>query len=333
MKKRSKETVEMTLPEFEQNELGPLMELFDFAGYIPASVYLESTAVKVSEACYRSSMLSPTRLISEEYLLNSKRNSLDIALPLGVFAFSSFGVRGSLALRYLREEESQDKPDETIALPPYQNVNAPLGVTIRSRRSVREMSGDTMPLQTLSTILFYGDGTTGDYPLASEDNDALPANTLGTSFVGKLRTAPSGGGLFPIYLYLTVQNVEGLEDGIYLYQPLTHSLKKILIFDEQTRRAFAAIADWGFNIDSSKVNVGIFYVYNLYENSRKYCDMGMTFGIIEAGEISENIHLICTALRIASCDIGGYEKVQSEKFLGIDGLSKHLVHLTIIGMA
>src|SRR3972149_7867776 len=109
--------------------------------------------------------------------------------------------------------------------------------------------------------------------------------------------------------------------------PLTHALKKVSIFGEQAMRDFEAIAEWGLNIDASKVNVGIFYVYALYENSRKYGDMGMTFAIIEAGEISENVHLVSTAMNIASCDVGAYEKAKSERFLGVDGLSKHIVHL------
>ena len=325
----SQKPITMTLEALRAQELGAVLEIFDFAGNIPASIYLESTAVKVPEACYRSSSISKTRFISEEYLLNAKRNSLDMGLPIGVFAYSSFGVRGSLALRSFATDGESVK---LVKLPPYKNVNTPLGTAIRSRRSVREMKGSTMPLQMLSTILFYGDGVTGDYVLATPENDLLPEVTLGSSYVGKLRTAPSGGGLYPIYLYLMIQKVEGLTDGIYVYLPLNHALLKIRDIRDQEHHEFTTVAEWGYNIDADKVNVAIFYVYSLYENSRKYCDMGLTFGLIEAGEISENIHLVCTAMNLASCDIGGYEKSLSEQFLGLDGLTKHLIHLALVGM-
>lgn len=325
--------ITLALSELRERELGAIMEVFDFAGNIPASIYLGSTGVKVPEACYRSSSISQTRLVSEEYLLNSKRNSLDMGLPIGVFAYSSFGVRASLGLRSLAEDGEGEHRGGVVKLPAYKNLNASLGTVLRSRRSVREMRGGTMPLQSLSTLLFFGDGVTGDFVLASMDTDVLPEATLGSSYISKLRTAPSGGGLYPIYLYLVVQNVKGIPDGMYVYLPLNHALMSVRDMGEQERREFYAIADWGFNIDATKVNVAVFYIYSLYENSRKYCDMGLTFGLIEAGEIAQNIHLACTAMNIASCDIGSYEKSPSEQFLGIDGLSKHLIHLTVIGMA
>lgn len=323
--------VEMTLEEFQKTEILPLLQIFDFSSNIPMSIYLDSTGIKLPEACYRSALISQTRFFSEEYLLNSKRSSIDMGLSYGVFGYTAFGVRGSLAQRYLIEEEEHDKENNIIKLPPYKNINAPLGSVLRSRRSIRKMTEKTMSLQELSTILFYGDGATGEFNLIDEEKEMLPVNTLGSKYVNTLRTAPSGGGLYPIYLYIIVQNVDGLKNGVYLYMPLSHSLKIIRIFDIEDYQKLSTIAEWGLNLDSSKINMMIFYVYNLYENSRKYGDMGLTLALIEAGEISENIHLICTAQNIALCDIGGYEKVQCERFIGIDGLTKHIIHLTVIG--
>jgi hypothetical protein len=73
-------------------------------------------------------------------LLNFKRSSLDLGLPLGVSGYFAFPVRSSLALRRLSEEEDQDNPEQIIKLPPYQNVNTSLGVTIRARRSLRQFT-------------------------------------------------------------------------------------------------------------------------------------------------------------------------------------------------
>jgi hypothetical protein len=60
--------------------------------------------------------------------------------------------------------------------------------------------------------------------------------------------------------------------------------------------------------------------------------MGLMFAVVEAGEIAAHVHLICTAMSVGSSDLGGWEKVPTERFLGIDGLSKQLVHATVIGM-
>ena len=46
------------------------------------------------------------------------------------------------------------------------------------------------------------------------------------------------------------------------------------------------------------MNVAIYYVSSVYENSRKYGDLGLMFAVIEAGEIAAHLHLICTATKI-----------------------------------
>ncbi len=325
---------EVPLQYFLENEYHSLVEIFHWVANLAGSVYTDSTVVVPPEAAYSSVAISRTDLLSQEFLLNFKRSSLDLGLPLGVSGYFGFPSRSSLALRQLSEEEHQDTPDQIIKLPPYQTVNASLGVTIRARRSLRQFTGQTMPLQELSTILFYGNGVTGDMAMISEEDDPQwPKYSLGAPEAAHTRAASSGGGLNPISLYLVVQNVEKLEDGIYVYLPFHHSLKKVIAFNEQKRKEHLALGlSWGMNVEPAKVNLAIYYVYSVYENSRKYGDMGLAFAVVEAGEIAAHIHLICTATKVGSSDMGGWEKVQTERFLGIDGLSKQLVHVTVIGM-
>lgn len=325
---------ELPLQYYLENEYQSLIEIFHWVANLTGSVYTDTTAVVSPEAAYAGAPLSRTHLLSQEFLLNYKHSSLDLALPLGVGGYFDFPSRSSLSLRHLREEEEKDAPSHIVELPPYQNVNASLGVTIRARRSVRHFTGKTMPLRTLSTILFYANGVTGDIALVSEDSDPQwPTHSLGPPEAARTRAASSGGGLNPISLYLVVQNVEKLEDGIYVYLPLKHSLKRLTTFDEESRKQHLALGvSWGPNLEPATVNVTFYYVYGVYENSRKYGDLGLMFAVTEAGEIAAHIHLICTAIKVGSSDLGGWEKVQTERFLGIDGLSKHLVHATVIGM-
>ena len=325
---------QLPLQYFLENEHLPLLEIFHWVANLAGSVYTDTTVVVPAEAAYSSVLLSRTHLLSQEFLLNFKGSSLDLGLPLGVSGYFGFPARSSLALRQLSEEEDRDNPEQIIKLPPYQNVNASLGVTIRARRSLRQFTGKTMPLQELSTILFYGNGVTGDMVLISEEDDPQwPKYSLGSPEVAHSRAASSGGGLNPISLYLVLQNVEKLDDGIYVYLPFDHALKKVIAFDEQKRKEHLALClSWGANVDATKMNLTIYYVYSVYDNSRKYGDLGLIFAVVEAGEIAANIHLICTATKVASSDMGGWQKVQTERFLGIDGLSKQLVHATVIGM-
>lgn len=325
---------ELPLQYYLENEFHSVVDIFHWVTNLAGSVYTDSTAVVPPEAAYASATISRTHLLSQEFLLNFKRSSLDLGLPLGVSNYFSFAARSSVALRSLSEQEDRDAPDQIVSLPPYQNVNASLGVTIRARRSLREFTGKAMRLQQLSTILFYANGVTGEMPMISaEDDPQWPEYSLGAPEPAQTRAASSGGGLNSISLYVVTQNVEKLDDGIYVYLPVGHSLKRLVSLSEAMRDEHRALGrSWGVNVEPADVNVTLYYVYSVYENARKYADMGLPFALIEAGEIAAHVHLICTATNVGSADMGGWEKVQTERFLGIDGLSKHVVHATVVGM-
>lgn len=321
----------MSFQDFEYKEKGIVWTAIDFASNIPASIYSESLGIKAPEASYRSAVISKnTRLIGEEYLLNAKHSSIDMALAIGVFNYSyDISVKAAISNRHLAEDEVIEN-NEVIDLPKYKIIKDSFTSVIRSRRSIRTMSGKKMSLEELSTLLFHGDGVTGKFTF-NADGKLPPTETLGGDYESSLRTAPSGGGLYPVHLYCAAINVEGLERGLYRYLPINHKLQVIRIFDDQDYEDYLKLANYGINIDSSKLGVAIYYVYNLYDNSRKYGDMGMQFAYIEAGEIAENLQLTSTALDLAATDIGGYEKALTEQFLGVDGLTKHMIHLTLIG--
>lgn len=317
---------------FEQAEKGIVWMITDMVANMPVTIYSESLGVKAPEGCYRSAVWAEesTRLIGEEYLLNAKRSSLELGMPIGVFHYSSsLGVKGALSNRQLKEENIIEH-SETIKLPKYLPLRESLGSVIRSRRSIREMGKKPLTMEQLATLLYYGDGPSGKFDFNTFHN--LPGTvTLGHEYTGVVRCSPSGGGLYPITLYFVAFNVKGLEKGIYTYLPLTQSIRLIRELSDADLEEYDRISNFGINIDNKTLGIAVYYVYSLYDNSRKYGDMAMQFGYIEAGEIAENIQLTATGLDLAATDIGGYEKGLAESFLGIDGLTKHVVHLTLVG--
>jgi SagB-type dehydrogenase family enzyme len=309
----------MTKAEFYANELPHLIDIVGFCNSLPISVYADSTVVKSPEVVYRGLVFSKNRLISEEYLLNYQGNELGMGMFIGVNNYRLPMVMGAQANRKLKEDQQ-----DLIHLPKYKNVNAPIGSVIRSRRSVRKYSGKTMSLEDLATILFYAQGVSGKLHL-----DNMPETAaLGKNDEIEVRTAPSGGGLYPLDLYIIALNIEKLEKGAYLYLPRRHAIKQVKKLDGNFN--LSQIGKFA-EIEAEKSNFLLVYGYKLFENSRKYGDRGMAFAFIEAGEISENVHLICTAMGFGPCDVGGYAKHRLEKILGLDGLTGHVIHLTVIG--
>lgn len=309
----------MTLAEFMNNEIGPLIDVVTFCNNLPMSLYADSTVVKSPEVVFRGVATSRNTLVSEEYLLNFRRSEADIGVLVGTNNYTTPMAVTAVALRELQEHD-----DALIALPPYRNERSPLGPVIRSRRSKRRYSGKTATLEELSTILAHSAGVTAH--LATDD----VANTvaLGDAAHVDLRAAPSGGALYPVDLCIVALNIDGLAPGVYTYLPKQHALKPIGTPEPVPDvRRLAQFAE----MEVEKAAFLVAYVYNFFENSRKYGEAGLGFAFIEAGGIAAHIHLLCTALGLGSCDVGGFSKGRFERLLEADGLSRHMIHLTVVG--
>ena len=63
----------------------------------------------------------------------------------------------------------------------------------------------------------------------------------------------------------------------------------------------------------------------------KYGERGYRFILLEVGFVSMNISLVCEALGLGSCMVGGYLDDELHRFLGIDGASEAVMNVMVIG--
>lgn len=308
----------MTLSEFFERELPPMSDVVTFCNNLPMSLYADSTGVKSPEVIFRGQVLSSNRLIAEEYLLNFRRSEADLGVVIGTNNYSLPMVVGALTHRDLEEDDRG-----LIPLPPYRNVRTPLGPTIRGRRSVRRYAGRPLELEELSTLLFHAAGVTGKLHVQNAPQTA----GLGTDHYLDLRAAISGGALYPVALHLLALNVEGLACGAYRYQPRHHALVSV---GPPELPSVQGLAQFG-EIEADKAALMIGYVYSTMENARKYGEAGLGFAFIETGAIAAHVHLVATALGVGSCDVGSFAKDRFEALFDADGLSRHMIHLTVVG--
>jgi SagB-type dehydrogenase family enzyme len=309
----------MTLDEFFTRELPPLSDVVTFCNNLPMSLYADSTGVKSPEVVYRGLVLSRNRLLTEEYLLNFRRSEADLGVVIGTNNYSLPMTVGAVANRDMEEDES-----DLLPLPPYQNVREALGSAVRSRRSRRRYSGKALSQKELSTLLFHSGGISGRLHLENLPETA----TFGPHQHLDLRTAPSGGALYPIDLFVLAVNVEGLAPRAYRYLPKHHALKPV--GPSGPPQGLRQLAQWG-EIEIEKTGFLLGYVYNVFENARKYGEASLGFAFIEAGGIGAHVHLLCTALGLASCDVGSFVKNRFEPLFEADGISRHMIHLTVVG--
>ena len=298
-----------------------LSQILGFSGTNTYSLYTGSIGLKTPESVFRGILNSKNRFIGEEYLLNFRKTSSDMQMLWGVNTFRDTAVLASLAMRGLKYD-----PEKLIELPKAKNLNVPFGNVIKSRRSRRNFNGKAIPLVDLASLLFYAQGETGagritDFP---ENTFLFTEEEKSLSF----RTAPSGGGLFPVHLTLYLNRVKNIERGIYQYIPEHHALFHVKSLENQEK--IDSLAEFG-DVAAEQSAFAIVYVYHIFENMRKYGDTALAFALIEAGQIAQNLNLAAVALGLGSVDIGGYHKYLLEKQIGIDGLSKHVIHFQLVG--
>ncbi|HCZ3000082.1 TPA: SagB family peptide dehydrogenase, partial [Staphylococcus aureus] len=137
----------------------------------------------------------------------------------------------------------------------------------------------------------------------------------------------SAGGLYPIDIYLYINNVEDYDKGIYLYQPISHSLLKIVAQKDINTDDILE----GDNIDIENCNFLVFFGYNFNSSFLKYGELALLNSLIEIGCMSHNFDLVITSLGYTGCPIAGFKKNNIEKLLELDHVNEHILFTNICG--
>jgi len=191
------------------------------------------------------------------------------------------------------------------------------GEILKRRRTYRKYTGDKISFDILSTILHASNSITHIM------NDGV--------YPRKQRTCPSGGGLYPIKLYLLINNVKNLSKGIYYYDPLNaglieiekdqHQVKQFL--DQESISEFPNIRDSCFIL---------FITMEAWRSVAKYGIAGLRFALMEIGEISQNTYLASASLGIGACPYASFSSKTVNELLKIDGEYENFQHAIIFGV-
>lgn len=152
-----------------------------------------------------------------------------------------------------------------------------LSKSIMLRRSCRSFSKDKMHKDLICNICYHA------YSISNH-------------------TVPSGGGLYPIKLYVLIEEEQiGLPIGYYEYDSEADSLVQFsyLVDIETLQYCFN---DYELPFGSS---VQIVIAADLNRESYKYSNRGYRLTLIEAGHVAQNICLYCSQKGIGSCELGG----------------------------
>lgn len=173
------------------------------------------------------------------------------------------------------------EPEELRVLPkPKWESGVSVEQAIRSRRSIRAFTGESLSLADVSQLLWAAQGITGY----------------------RFRAAPSAGALYPLELRLVVGDVEGLPVGVYRYVPEKHALERTV--EEDVRESLGRAALWQDWVGTGAVVLVFSAVYE--RTTKKYGDRGVRYAHMEVGHAGQNVYLQAQALGLGTTMVGAF---------------------------
>jgi SagB-type dehydrogenase family enzyme len=238
--------------------------------------------------------------------------------------YPSFAGRDTAGVRRLASSEQlqlsavrgikRHPQRDSVALPQAPLPDVPLGEAIRRRRTARSFAAEPLPLPAVAALLHAAYGVTHATRLA-DGSDGQP-----------LRAVPSGGALYPLELYLLAQHVDGLEPGLYHYDPWRHALECL------PRRAPHGPGELTAFPELLEPAGALLLVTAMFWRTRfKYALRGYRFALLEAGHLGQNVALAATALELAALPVGGVYDRRIEEVIGVDGVNESLVYVFALG--
>ena len=203
-----------------------------------------------------------------------------------------------------------------ITLPPFEGIasHALYADLLDNRRSERMYSQTPITQEQLAFILWSAQGIQA---FRGADN------------VSTLRPVPSGGARHPFELYMVVQNVTGLETGIYRYAPVINigekrvSIELISPIDNDKIQLKELLAGQGW---AAKAPVILFISCVPYKAEWRYDVAAHRVMLIDLGHLGQNVMLSATSLGLGCCCIAAYDQNLCDTALGLDGTDEYIVY-------
>ena len=204
---------------------------------------------------------------------------------------------------------------DEVSLPQeHESLVMPMGEVMEQRVSKRDYTLEPVTLKELAALLRYSYGQRGT---------VIAYNTRGFP----LRRAPSSGGLQAVEVYLAANRIEGIEKGLYYYHAERDSL--VLLDRGYLRRRVVQCCSYQEWVGAAPLV--LFVTCDLRKVSWKYGKRAYRMIHLDAGIVSENLHLVATGLGLGSCMVAGYIDDEIHHLLNIDGREEFIALLITFG--
>ncbi|NHJ19758.1 MAG: SagB/ThcOx family dehydrogenase [Candidatus Lokiarchaeota archaeon] len=180
---------------------------------------------------------------------------------------------------------------------------------IKNRHSSRKFTPEPLSFMELSLLLYGMSGINRIFPQFA------------------FRTVPSAGGLYPTETYPVINNVTGLEKGLYHYDIQNHSLN-VLKEGDFRRKVAEGCLDQNIAFTSA---INFLWTAMIGRSQWKYLQRCYRYIYLDAGHIGQNFYLIAEALGLGACTIGAIYDDELNQFLEIDGKTETVIYIGVTG--
>jgi len=206
------------------------------------------------------------------------------------------------------------RPERILGETPLPVVQSSLSDLFRRRRSCRAFARQSMPLTEVAGLLAAA------YGVVEVDRSGNQ-----TSFLR--RSVPSAGGLFPLEIYTFVQRVAGLDDGLYYYDVLGHSVQLIT-----PGNLFLSLQPMFYTFPFfSDANLVICLAAVFKRTQKKYGPRGYRYILLEAGHSAQNICLRAAEMGLSTLCMGGFVDSHLNAMLDLEPQNEGVIYSVAAG--
>jgi len=189
-----------------------------------------------------------------------------------------------------------------------EHIEMSLESAIKNRATFRELTGGTIDKNKLDKLVWAAYGNT--------HNDGRY----------KMRAAPSAGATYPVEIYLVVERVDGVADGLYRYDT---RIEKPGIINEG--HFLSSICKVSLDQDFIPLsNTAFVMVYNPGKIVPRYGHDSRKYALLECGHIAQNILLMTAALGLGGVPVGTFYPRKLGSIIGLDD-DREVLYLICVG--
>jgi SagB-type dehydrogenase family enzyme len=211
-------------------------------------------------------------------------------------------------------ELKYDITKELISLPDPHSGNfgsIPLEKAITERKSLRKFASTPLSREELSYLLWSTQGV------------KKVVDTRAT-----FRTVPSAGARHAFETYLLINNVDGLEPGLYRYLALQNKLIEVDLSSDIKDKIVAGCLGQGFAGLSA---VTFIWVAVPFRMTWRYGQRGYRYLFLDAGHVCQNLYLAAESIGAGACALAAFDDEVINDVLGLDGENSFVIYVAPVG--